>query len=438
MSNKLSMNIEGMCLGTYQIEKLVASASSGEVYQAQHLLSGRERVLLHCLNFVGEPADKVEELAARLAALSYVKFPGLVRVLNYFFWDDYCWVITDCPSGWPLDSYLKGCSPGAAKSIREQAQALVGYLHSYYGGYAHGSLSLASFLVGYDGKLNLIELGWLTGSFGKPPAMVEDLLALEDLKEHGEARNGEIRPDGTRHGGTRDAWVAGSDRAKFTSRLNSLTTAGVQKFTGTCPGCGKQLLTTYIFCDNCGYDLTAIQPCPLGLILTDQLGREWEVLAAGQLAQLYPLYPAELETALTKGRLLKWLRALGEGELVNLLESGLRAREQGSYLLPRLIHRVLGDCPGSFWTEPASLDLGLVTEKSKLSISSSLGFVYGKVKGNCGKPGLQASPQVFGGVAVELMVNIDRSGLAAGQHMALLELELNGRSEFVEVHFTVK
>lgn len=407
----MSMNIEGICLGTYQIEKLLVSCRSGEVYQAQDLLLGRERVLLHCLNLIGGTPDKVEKLAARLAALGYVNQAGIVRVLNFFCWDEHYWVITDCPGGWPLESYLNACSPEEAEKLWGQARELVEYLHAYYGGYAHGSLVFESFRVGYNGRLYLIELGWLTGSFGQEKAMEADLLALQGLRQPA----GAVRGTG----------------------LTNLIKASRKKFTGTCPGCAKYLFSPVLFCIHCGYDLSVLLPSPLGLVLVDQKHGDRELLAAAQLGQAYSIYRLELEAALVNGGLLKWLRELGEGELVTLLEKGLRAREDRSSLLARLVHRVLGNRPGEFWSEPVFLDLGGEAETGTFNLYTSLGLVYGKVLGSCGKKGITASPQVFGGGSVNIIVKIDRSGLAPGRHLALLELEVNGRQEFLEVFFNV-
>lgn len=436
------MNIEGAILGTYQIEKLLTSCRSGEVYQAQDLLLGRERVLLHCLNPEQETPEKVEELAARLAALGYVNQPGVVRVLNFFCLDEQYWVVTDCVGGWPLESYLDSCSPDVAANLWEQAGALVGYLHSFYGGYAHGSLGMESFRVGFDGKLHLIELGWLTGSFGRDGAMEADIFALEGLKQRLSLAGG-TRTTGAAGftgltGITGVAGITGFTGPTKVAGVTGPTKAGRKKFTGTCPGCEKYFFTPVLFCSQCGYDLSAVLPCPLGLVLIDQgTGREVELLSAAQLGQAYPVYWPELETALVNGRLIKWLRELGETELVIFLERGLPAREDRSHLLARLIHRVLANRPASFWSEPAFLELGTAANSGKVSLYSSLGFVYGKVTGSCGKAGLSASPQVFGGRSAGLTVELDRSSLAPGRHRALLELEVNGRREFLELCFTV-
>ncbi len=149
----------GEALGDYRIVELIGAGGMGQVYRAEHLITGRYEALKAVLKESADDPDIGARFLREIRVHANLNHTNIVAVYNAFWCSEDLVLAMEFVDGEPLDRLLKLGPMPLSRAVDVASQTLQGLAFAHGRGVTHRDVSPNNIMISNRGTVKLMDFG---------------------------------------------------------------------------------------------------------------------------------------------------------------------------------------------------------------------------------------------------------------------------------------
>ncbi len=149
----------GEALGDYRIVELIGAGGMGQVYRAEHMITGRYEALKAVLKESADDPDIGARFLREIRVHANLNHTNIVAVYNAFWFDEDLVLAMEYVDGEPLDRLLKLGPMPLSRAVDVANQTLKALSFAHGRGVTHRDVSPTNILLSNRGTVKLMDFG---------------------------------------------------------------------------------------------------------------------------------------------------------------------------------------------------------------------------------------------------------------------------------------
>jgi eukaryotic-like serine/threonine-protein kinase len=149
----------GESLGDYRIVELIGAGGMGQVYRAEHMITGRYEALKAVLKESADDPDIGARFLREIRVHANLHHTNIVAVYNAFWFDQDLVLAMEFVDGEPLDRLLKLGPMPLSRAVDITCQTLKALSYAHGRGVTHRDVSPTNILLSNRGTVKLMDFG---------------------------------------------------------------------------------------------------------------------------------------------------------------------------------------------------------------------------------------------------------------------------------------